>query len=139
MQQEADHLRGGKGNMKKLIFFAVIGVLLSGCAMTSDEWDDLWANDNTYKNWEHMKFSWSGYENPSKETGSRGVITPRTECTAKKVSVKMEDPATVKGAGFSFILQASVETVQRYLVAIPPSKSYYSAMFCPSNQFSRYL
>lgn len=56
--------------MKKMILLVVIGMLFSGCAMTSEEWGDLWANDNTYKNWEHMKFSWSGYENPTVETGN---------------------------------------------------------------------
>ena len=46
-----------------------MGMLLSGCAMTNEEWNDLWAHGNTYKNWDHMKFSWSGYNNPTVETG----------------------------------------------------------------------
>jgi len=55
--------------MKKLFWFAVMCLLFSGCAMTNKEWNDLWAHGNTYKNWEHMKFSWSGYKNPTVETG----------------------------------------------------------------------
>lgn len=59
----------GKRSMKKLLLVAVIGMLFSGCATTSEEWNEIWAHENTYKNWEHLKFSWFEYKNPTVETG----------------------------------------------------------------------
>jgi hypothetical protein len=55
--------------MNKLFIIAVMAMLFSGCAMTDEEWNDLWTHSNTYRNWDHMKFSWSGYNHPTVETG----------------------------------------------------------------------
>jgi hypothetical protein len=46
--------------MKKLLLLAILGLFLFGCgAQRGPSW----------KNWDHMKFSWWGYKNPTAETG----------------------------------------------------------------------
>jgi hypothetical protein len=52
--------KGGK-KMKKLVVLVFIVLLLAAC---SDEW---YAHDSIYKDWEHIKFSWWGYNNPTAE------------------------------------------------------------------------
>ncbi len=44
--------------MKKLIVLLFIGLLLAGCASQ---------HDSIYKDWDHIKFSWWGYRNPTAE------------------------------------------------------------------------
>ena len=57
------------GPMRSFLVTLFVLLLLSGCATTGEEWNDIWAHDNTYRNWEHLKFSWFGYKNPTVETG----------------------------------------------------------------------
>ena len=45
--------------MKKLIFLLIMGILLAGCS------DEFLAHDTTFKDWDHVKFSWGGYKNPT--------------------------------------------------------------------------
>ena len=47
--------------MKKLIVLLIMGLLLSGCS------DEFLAHDTTFKDWDHVKFSWGGYKNPTAE------------------------------------------------------------------------
>lgn len=52
--------------MKKLLcLMAFLALFLAGCSTQSD----VWKHPTMYKNWDHLKFSWYGYENPTKETG----------------------------------------------------------------------
>jgi hypothetical protein len=47
--------------MKKLVVLLFIVFMLAAC---SDEW---YQHDSIYKDWEHIKFSWWGYDNPTAE------------------------------------------------------------------------
>ena len=45
--------------MKKLIFLVVLALLMAGCS------DEFLAHDTTFKDWDHVKFSWGGYKSPT--------------------------------------------------------------------------
>ena len=45
--------------MKKLIVLLFVGLLLAGCS------PEFYKHDSVYKNWDHIKFSWWGYKNPT--------------------------------------------------------------------------
>jgi hypothetical protein len=47
--------------MKKLIVLLFMVLLLSGCS------DEFLAHDTLFKDWDHVKFSWGGYKNPTAE------------------------------------------------------------------------
>jgi ABC-type glycerol-3-phosphate transport system substrate-binding protein len=57
---EAGFRKGGK-KMKKLIVLLFIGLLLAGCS------SEFYKHDTTFKDWDHVKFSWWGYDNPTVE------------------------------------------------------------------------
>ena len=38
-----------------------------GCAGSAKE-SEFWEHDTVYKNWDHLKFSWEGYKNPTPES-----------------------------------------------------------------------
>ena len=44
--------------MKKLVILIFVALLLAGCASQ---------HDSIYKDWDHIKFSWWGYKNPTAE------------------------------------------------------------------------
>jgi hypothetical protein len=48
--------------MKKLLLLVVLGLFLFGCGAKMQR-------GATWKNWDHMKYSWWGYKNPTVETG----------------------------------------------------------------------
>ena len=54
--------------MKKLFLVLIAGFFLSSCG-TAAQQSEFWKHDTIYKNWDHLKFSWFGYKNPTKETG----------------------------------------------------------------------
>ena len=55
--------------MKKMIFMIfVLGFMFSGCSNSITQ-SEFWQHPTHYKNWEHTVYSWSGYKNPTKETG----------------------------------------------------------------------
>jgi hypothetical protein len=57
--------------MKKLLcLMAFIALLLGGCG-TAEERAEFWKHDTMYKSWDHLKFSWYGYEKPTAETGQK--------------------------------------------------------------------
>ena len=68
--------------MKKIILVLMVGMFLSGCG-TAAERSEFWKHDTIYKNWDHFKFSTSGYKQPtdeslkdSQEQGWWGIPTP---------------------------------------------------------------
>ncbi len=68
--------------MKKLCLLVLIGLFLSGCG-TAAKRSEFWEHDTMYKNWDHLKYSWWGYKNPtaeslkkSQEQGWWGIPTP---------------------------------------------------------------
>jgi hypothetical protein len=54
--------------MKKLFLLIVIGLFLAGCGASARE-SGFWEHDTLYKNWDHARYSWSGYKNPTAQTG----------------------------------------------------------------------
>ena len=47
--------------MKKLLCLVALFAFVAGCA--GAEQSGFWSHDTMYKNYDHMKYSWSGYEN----------------------------------------------------------------------------
>ena len=47
--------------MKKLIVLLILGLLLSGCS------SEFYKHDSVFKDWDHVKFSWWEYDNPTSE------------------------------------------------------------------------
>ena len=58
--------------MRRLILLVFIGIFLAGCAGTAKE-AEFSAHSTMYKNWDHLKFSWWGYKEPSEETSRKTV------------------------------------------------------------------
>ena len=50
--------------MKKSVVFLLIAIFLAGCSGTFKQ-SEFMDHDKMYKNWDHMKFSWFGYRNPT--------------------------------------------------------------------------
>jgi uncharacterized membrane protein required for colicin V production len=46
--------------MKKLLFLVVVVAFLAGCAGADQS--EFWKHSSMYQNTEHLKFSWSGYQ-----------------------------------------------------------------------------
>jgi len=46
--------------MKKLLFLVVVVAFLAGCAGADQS--EFWNHSSMYQNNEHLKFSWSGYQ-----------------------------------------------------------------------------
>jgi len=53
--------------MKTIIFLFVIGLFMSGCGEMAKQ-SEFWQHDTAYRNFDHLKFSWSGYKKPTSET-----------------------------------------------------------------------
>mgnify|MGYP000552832719 CR=1 FL=1 len=48
--------------MKKAIVLVMFALFLTGCSGAAKQ-SEFWEHDTMYKNWDHTKFSWSGYKN----------------------------------------------------------------------------
>lgn len=57
--------------MKKLLVLLFLGMFFLGCASATQS--EFWEHDAMYKNFDHMMFSWSGYNNPTEETGKKSA------------------------------------------------------------------
>jgi hypothetical protein len=53
--------------MKKLFVVLMSGLFLYGCGATAQQ-SEFWKHDSHFKSWDHLKFSLSGYKNPTEET-----------------------------------------------------------------------
>ena len=53
--------------MKKIILLILAVLFWAGCG-TLAERSEFWKHDSIYKNWDHMKYSWSGYKDSTTET-----------------------------------------------------------------------
>ncbi len=49
--------------MKKIFLILVMALFLAGCSTGTDYGDA----SSSWKNWDHFKFSWNGYKNPTAE------------------------------------------------------------------------
>lgn len=52
--------------MKKIILLVIMALFLASCSQTLQRSEFL-EHDSMYKNWDHMKFSWFGNDNPTAE------------------------------------------------------------------------
>jgi hypothetical protein len=55
--------------MKKLGLLLLLGLFLAGCGAAASK-SEFWQHSAMYKNWDHMKFSMTGYKNPTADTGN---------------------------------------------------------------------
>ena len=55
--------------MKKLGLLLLLGLFFAGCG-TAARQSEFWEHSSMYKNWDHMKFSMTGYKNPTADTGN---------------------------------------------------------------------
>ena len=53
--------------MKKFLLVLIGSMFLLGCG-GSAKISEFWQHDTMYKNTDHLKFSWSGYKNPTNQT-----------------------------------------------------------------------
>ena len=58
--------------MKKLFLLLTVVMVLSGCGTAARE-SEFFDHPFLYKNCEHLKFSWWGYQHPSEETYRKTV------------------------------------------------------------------
>jgi len=70
--------------IRRLLVLMGLGLFLAGCG-TAAERSEFWQHDSMYRNWDHMKYSWSGYKKPCQENLKKsqsedwwGIPTP--EC-----------------------------------------------------------
>ena len=63
--------------MKKIVFLILLTLVIAGCS------SEFYKHDTIFKDWDHVKFSWWGYEQPtaeyakmSEERGWWGVEIP---------------------------------------------------------------
>ena len=68
--------------MKRVYLLMLAGLFLSSCAAMTES--EFWKHDSMYKNWDHTKYSLSGYQTPTDETGKKsqeqgwwGIPTPK--------------------------------------------------------------
>ena len=58
--------------MKRLLAVALLALFVSGCGQMSVQ-SGFWQHDTMYKNWDHMKFSWFGYQTPTAEDRQKAI------------------------------------------------------------------
>ncbi len=58
--------------MKKGLLLIIAVVMLAGCSHSVANSEFL-QHDTFYKNWDHMKFSWFGYRNPTDEDTQKAI------------------------------------------------------------------
>ncbi len=58
--------------MRRLILLLCIGLIVAGCAGTAKD-AEFFDHPMMYKNWDHLKFSWWGYTQPTEETYQKTV------------------------------------------------------------------
>jgi len=56
--------------MKKLFLLLIVAMFLLSCGGIAKE-SEFWQHDTMFRNMDHLKFSWSGYKNPTSETGNK--------------------------------------------------------------------
>lgn len=52
--------------MKKLLVVLFLSAFVLGCGASAQK-SEFWQHDTMYKNWDHTRFSWFGYNNPTAE------------------------------------------------------------------------
>jgi hypothetical protein len=57
--------------MKRSVLLILAIFMLAGCSSFSRS--EFLQHESMYKNWDHMKFSWFGYRNPSEEDVKKSI------------------------------------------------------------------
>ena len=52
--------------MKKLLVLVVLGACVAGCGSSASQSEFL-KHDTMYRDWDHLRFSWGGYKEVSRE------------------------------------------------------------------------
>ena len=58
--------------MKRLVICFIAVLFLAGCGQTIRQSEFL-QHDKMYKNWDHMKFSWFGHNNPTEDVVQKSI------------------------------------------------------------------
>ncbi|MBW1781047.1 MAG: hypothetical protein JRL30_09940 [Deltaproteobacteria bacterium] len=58
--------------MKKFGLLILVVLFLAGCGKAAKE-SEFWEHSSMFKNWDHWKYSWSGYKKPTLKTGKESV------------------------------------------------------------------
>ncbi len=53
--------------MYRLFLLLIAGCFISGCG-TGAQLSEFYEHDTLYKNYDHMKYSWCGYKNPTDDS-----------------------------------------------------------------------
>lgn len=53
--------------MKKWLLILAMGFFMTGCGSAAER-SEFWEHDAMYATWDHLAFSWTGYQNPDKES-----------------------------------------------------------------------
>jgi hypothetical protein len=56
--------------MKKAFVLILMSLFFAGCGASARE-SGFWQHDTMYKNWDHFRYSTSGYKNPTVATGKK--------------------------------------------------------------------
>lgn len=57
---------------KKMILVLMLAIMLAGCGQSAVR-SEFWQHDSVYKNWDHMKFSWFGYNDQNPENLQKSI------------------------------------------------------------------
>ena len=52
--------------MKKMLALLLVSACVAGCG-TAAKKSELWEHESIYRNWDHMRFSWGGHDDVSRE------------------------------------------------------------------------
>ena len=58
--------------MKRLLVLVLLSAFLFGCGTAATQ-SEFWQHGTMYRNWDHMKYSWHGYVNPTNDTGQKST------------------------------------------------------------------
>ena len=58
--------------MKRIIAVLMLVGFIAGCGSAATQ-SEFWKHDSMYKNWDHTKFSLSGYNSPTREDARKSM------------------------------------------------------------------
>ncbi len=58
--------------MRKIAMLILLSAFLFGCGTAATQ-SEFWQHDSMYKSWSHARYSWTGYQNPSADTGKKSL------------------------------------------------------------------
>lgn len=58
--------------MKRLLALLILTAFVFGCGAAAQK-SEFWQHDTMYRTNDHMRYSWSGFRNPTAETGKKSI------------------------------------------------------------------